>query len=196
MSNYNSAPDFSSILDPISQFFDGFNYFFYIFFQFGNYILFFIFLIMGIILFMSAREREYSERIMGKIEMIKKRGRTGTVVCLLVSIGFLSKGFTILLYHFFTFIPEPEFVVKFLGNEFDSIKSIEDIHSIDLYGKSFFFFISFLSFLSLILLSIGIYLIFFNKFIIRSKLKFLTFIGFGLFFGFLVGFRTSLKLLV
>ena len=70
MLKYYTLLDLSSTLEPINQFFDGFNYFFYVFFQLGNYVLFFIFLLMGMILFRNAREREYKELITGKIEMI------------------------------------------------------------------------------------------------------------------------------
>ncbi len=188
--------DFGSMFKPINQFLDGLNYFWYIFFRYGNYVLFLCFSIMGIILLWHAREKEYSEKIHGNIELVKKRGRVGSAIFIFIGFGFLFKIFTVLLYDIFTHFPEPQIVVQYMGDAFDSINSLENVYTLTLYEKSIFFLISFISFLSIMLIAIGLYLMFFNKFIIRSKSKFIVFIGIGFFFWILFGFRTSLRLLV
>ncbi len=188
--------DFGSMFKPLNQFLDGLNYFWHIFFRYGNYILFLCFSLMGMILLLHAREKEYDEKLRGNIELVKKRGRVGSAIFIFIGFGFLFKIFTVLLYDIFTNFPEPQIVVQYMGDAFDSINSLENVYTLTLYEKSIFFLISFISLLSLMLIAIGIYLMFFNKFIIRSKSKFIVFIGVGVFFWILFGFRTSLRLLV
>ncbi len=93
---------FPNILGPLIEFFsdllEGFNVFCYYFFQYGNVVFFLIFLIMGINLLVNAKDKEYHEKIYARnLEFIKRRGRIGTVICLILSIAFLSKGFPVFL---------------------------------------------------------------------------------------------------
>jgi len=58
-----------------------FNKICYDIFQFGNVIMFLIFLFMSLNLLLSAREREYKEKINARnLIFLKKRGRIGTVI--------------------------------------------------------------------------------------------------------------------
>jgi len=194
MLDFLQIPDLSQIFEPFYELFNGFNYFFYVLLKNGNYLFFFIFFLMGAILFINAREIEYDEKIHGKVELVKRRGRIGTGILILLSFGFLSKDLFGFLFSTFNFIPEPKFLVKFMS-EFD-LYSLENIHTLDLGQRTFFFFISSISLTSLLLIIIGVYLLLFNKFILRSKLKTFAFLGVGLFFWFLVGFNISLRLMI
>ena len=194
MLDYFSTPDLSQFLEPLNQFFNGFNYFFYVLFKNGNYLFFFLFFLMGAILFLNAREIEYDEKIHGKEDLVKRRGRIGTVLLILLSFGFLSKDLFGFLFSTFNFIPEPKFLVKFMPEI--GLYSLENIHTLDLGQRTFFFFIGSISLISILLIIIGIYLLFFNKFILRSKLKTFAFLGVGIFFWFLVGFNMSLRLMI
>jgi hypothetical protein len=194
MLDYFSTPDLSQFLEPLNQFFNGFNYFFYVLFKNGNYLFFFLFFLMGAILFLNAREIEYDEKIHGKEDLVKRRGRIGTALLILFSFGFLSKDLFTFLFSSFNFIPEPKFIVKFWG-ELD-LYSLENIHTLDLGHRTFFFFISAISLSSLLLIIIGAYLMLFNKYILRSKLKTFVFLGAGFIFWLLVGFNMSLRLMI
>ncbi len=72
---YFSEFDFSEIFEPLIPFLNGFNNFFYMLFKNANYLFFFLFLIMSVLLLINAREREYDEKVHGKEELVKKRGR-------------------------------------------------------------------------------------------------------------------------
>lgn len=194
MLGYFSIPDLSQMLEPLNQFFDGFNSFFSMLLKNGNYLFFSLFFLMGTILFFNSREIEYDDKIHGKVELVKRRGRIGTVLLILLSFGFLSKDLFGFLVSTFNFIPEPKFLVNFV-DEID-LYSLENIHTLDLGQRTFFFFMSSISLTSLLLIIIGIYLLLFNKFILRSKLKTFAFLGVGLFFWLLVGFNMSLKLMI
>ena len=194
MLDYLEIPDFSQFLEPLNQFFHGFNYFFFVLFKNGNYLFFILFFLLGAILFLNAREIEYDEKIHGNVELVKRRGRIGTVLLILLSFGFLSKDLFAFLFSAFNFIPEPKFLVKFMS-EID-LYSLENIHTLDLVQRTFFFFICSISLISILLIIIGIYLLLFNKFILRSKLKTFAFLGVGIFFWFLVGFDISLRLMI
>ena len=194
MLDYFSTPDLNQIFEPLNQFFNGFNYFFYVLLRNGNYLFFSLFFLMGAILLLNAREIEYDEKIRGKEDLVKRRGRIGTVLLILLSFGFLSKDLFAFLFSTFNFIPEPKFLVKFMP-EID-LYSLENIHTLDLGQRTFFFFIGSISLISILLIIIGIYLLFFNKFILRSKLKTFAFLGVGIFFWFLVGFNMSLRLMI
>lgn len=198
-------PNFSSIFDPelpekifqpLLQFLKVINDYMYIFFRYGNLILFLSFLIMGIVLLFNSREIEYDEKIHTKIEMVKRRGRIGAAIYILIAFLFLSGILTEWLFKIFSILPEPQVILGYLGSEFASITSLKEIDTLTIHETSLFFLINFISFASLLLLFIGIYLMFFNKFILRSKLKFSLFIFLGIFFWTLVGFKTSLQLLV
>jgi len=194
MLDYLEIPDFSQFLEPLNQFFHGFNYFFFVLLKNGNYLFFVLFFLMGAILFINAREIEYDEKIHGNVELVKRRGRIGTVLLILLSFGFLSKDLFTFLFSAFNFIPEPKFLVKFVPDF--NFYSLENIHTLDLGHRTFFFFMSSISLTSLLLIIIGIYLMLFNKFILRSKLKTFAFLGVGLFFWLLVGFNMSLRLMI
>ena len=170
--------------------------FFYVFFSFGNYILFGIFVGMGILLYRNAREIEFGEKVPRKIDSLKKRARAGSISCFFVAFGFLSKIFTVFLYDIFLLLPEPELVIRVVGGQLESINSLSMTTILPIYDKGLFFLFSFLSFLSIILLAISLYLILFNKFILRYRVKISSFISIGLIFWVFFGFKASLKLLI
>ena len=53
---------------------------------------------MGVVLYLNAKEKEYDEIIHGKIELVKRRGRAGSAICILLALGFLSTHLTTFLY--------------------------------------------------------------------------------------------------
>jgi len=172
------------------------NDFLYAFFSLGNYILFGIFVVMGIVLYRNAREIEYGEKIPRKIDSLKKRARTGTVLCIFIAFGFLSKILTVFLYDIFNLFPEPEFVMRLVGGNLETINSLHMTNTLSISDRVLFFIISFLSFTSIVLIAFSMYLMFFNKFILRYKVKSLSFLFVGLFFWVVFGFKASLKLLI
>ena len=196
MLNSVPEPDFGSFFSMLDDFINGLNYFWYMLFCYGNYMMFFAFFVMGIILYLNAREKEYDEMIHGKIELVKKRGRAGSAICILIAFAFLSTHFTTFLYDVIKNVPEPQLIVRYVGDKLITTNSLEEIHALNLHERFFFLLIGFISLVSILLIAIGLYLMFFNKFILRSKLKFLSFIGVGLFFWVLVGFKASLRLIV
>ncbi|NVM36082.1 MAG: hypothetical protein HWN81_10835 [Candidatus Lokiarchaeota archaeon] len=105
-------PDLGGVGRFLTDLFNGFSYFWYTFFRYGNYILFAIFVIMGLVLFLNAREKEYDERIHGKEELVKKRGRAGVLICLLLDFAFLSNRFTRFLYDIYENVPEPQLIIS------------------------------------------------------------------------------------
>lgn len=186
--------DINEIFEPLIPFLHGFNNFFYVLFKNANYLFFSLFLIFSALLLINAREIEYDEKIHGKEELVKKRGRVGMAIYFILAFAFLSEDLLKSLFQLFEMLPEPAILLGYM-KDFDSV-SLNDVHSLDIWSRSFFFFVNALSLISLLLIIIGIYLMFFNKFILRSKLKFMAFIGVGFFFWVLVGFRTSLSLMV
>ena len=170
--------------------------FLYTIFFYGNYILFVIFVVMGIVLYKSAREIEYRENIHGKMEAQKKRGRAGSVLCIFIAFGFLSKVFTVFLYDLFILFPEPEIVIRWVGDKLVSINTLNMTNTLSIYDRLLFFLVSFSSLTAILSIAFGVYLMFFNKFILRSRLKFLEFLVLGLLFGLVFGFKASLKLLI
>ncbi len=170
--------------------------FLYTIFFYGNYILFVIFVVMGIVLYKSAREIEYRENIHGKMEAQKKRGRAGSVLCILISIGFLSKQLTIFLYNIYILFPEPELMIRWVGDKLVTINTLENTLTLPTYERIIFFLVSLLSLISILSIAFGVYLMLFNKFILRSRLKFLEFLFLGLVFWLVFGFKASLKLLI
>ncbi|MFX1312624.1 MAG: hypothetical protein ACFFHD_08440 [Promethearchaeota archaeon] len=198
-------PHFSSIFDlemlekifqPLLQFLKVLNDYMYVFFQYGNLIFFLNFLIMGIILLFHTREIEYNERIHIKIEIIKRKGRIGAAIFIIMAFLFLSGILTSWLYNLFSILPEPQVLLGYIGSQFSSITSLKEIDTLTVFQANIFFLINFISFVSLLLLFISLYLMFFNKSILHFKLKFSVFLFLGIFFWILVGFRTSLQLLV
>ena len=113
--------------------------FFYAFFSVGNYILFAIFLLMGILLYRNAREIEFGEKIPRKIDSLKKRARAGAISCFFVAFGFLSKIFTVFLYDIFLLLPEPEIVIRLVGGNLEAISSLDIINSLPIHDKGLFF---------------------------------------------------------
>ncbi len=180
----------------VEQIFNAFSDFLYTIFRFGNYILFVIFVVMGIVLYLNAREIEHREEIHGKIEAQKKRGRAGSVLCIIIAFGFLSKIFTTFLFDFFNLFPEPELIIRWDGDNLFAINSLENTHTLPAFDRVFYFFVSLLSLISILSIAFGVYLLFFNKFILRSRLKFFEFLIVGLVFWVVFGFKASLKLLI
>ena len=180
----------------VEQFINVLNDFLYLIFRFGNYILFVIFVVMGIVLYKSAREIEYRENIHGKIEAQKKRGRAGSVLCIFIAFGFLSKVFTVFLYDIFILFPEPELMIRWVGDKLVTINTLENTLTLPTYERIIFFLVSLFSLISILSIAFGVYLMFFNKFILRSRLKFLEFLFLGLVFWLVFGFKASLKLLI
>ncbi len=180
----------------LNQVLNGLCYFWYVFFRYGNYILFAVFIIMGIILYKSAREKEYDERVHGKEDLVKKRGRAGSAICIFIAFGFLSSHLTRFLLDMFTLFPEPQLLIRYVGNKLVSVTTLEELHLLTLYDRSIYLAVSFFSFVSFLLISIGIYLVLFNKFIIRSKIKVYIFFLFGFFMWLANGFEVSFRLLV
>ena len=188
--------DFGGIFTFIEQLINALSDFLYTFFFYGNYILFVIFVVMGIVLYKSAREIEYGEKIHGKIEAQKKRGRAGTILCIFIAFGFLFKIFTIFLYDIFNMFPEPEIMIRFVGNKLITVNSLDITNTLPTLERLVFFVVSLFSFTSILSIAFGVYLMFFNKFILRTRLKFLSFLFVGLVFWVVFGFKASLKLLV
>ena len=188
--------DFGGILAFMEQILNAFSDFLYTIFFYGNYILFVIFVVMGIVLYLNAREIEYREEIHGKIEAQKKRGRAGSVLCIFNTFGFLFKIITIFLYEIFNLFPEPELIIRYDRGRFFTIDSLKNTNTLSTFDRVFYFFISLLSLTSILSIAFGVYLLFFNKFILRSRLKFFEFLIVGLVFGVVFGFKLSLRLLL
>jgi hypothetical protein len=188
--------DFGGILAFMEQVINAFSDFLYTIFRFGNYILFVIFVVMGIVLYLNAREIEYREEIHGKIEAQKKRGRAGSVLCIFIAFGFLFKIITIFLYDLYNLFPEPELIIRYDSGRFFTIDSLENTHTLPTFDRVFYFFVSLLSLTSILSIAFGVYLMLFNKFILRSRLKFFEFLIVGLVFWVIFGFKASLKLLI
>ncbi|MHA2051751.1 MAG: hypothetical protein ACW986_19230 [Promethearchaeota archaeon] len=148
---------------------------------------------MSGVLFFNAREIEYDEKLHGKEELVKKRGRIGMTIYFILGFAFLSRELIGALYKLFSLLPEPAILVQYM-HDITSI-SLSNIHTLSIGGRTLFFFISFLSLISFVLILIGIYLVFFNKLILRSKLKFLLFLGVGFIFWIFTGFKISLRLM-
>jgi hypothetical protein len=150
---------------------------------------------MSAVLFINAREKEYDEKIHAhQIDMVKKRGRIGMALYFIIAFAFLSKDLMAFLYQMFKYLPEPAILVNYMPNT-ETI-SLNNLHTLDMGVRTLFLFSSLLSLTSLLMIILGIYLMLFNKFIIRSKLKFMAFIGGGIIFWILVGFKTSLRLMI
>ncbi|MFX1445924.1 MAG: hypothetical protein ACFFHV_21115, partial [Promethearchaeota archaeon] len=73
--------------------------------------------------------------------------------------------------------------------------TLEEINSLDLFGKGLLFFICLASLISTLLFTFGIYLIFFNKRVLRTEYKPYSFFIVGLIFGVIFGFAPGFWLL-
>ncbi len=165
-------------------------------FRFGNWILFLIFIFLGVNLLMSAHEKETEERIHGKnLEYIQKRGRIGSFILILIAIGFLFKGLTILtIISFSSFSAPPVFRWLKCQYLYNNISTLEDLKKYDVFEVSLFLFISLVSFISIILISFGIYLLLFNKRILRTHYKACSFIVIGVILACIFGITPGLLL--
>lgn len=64
-----------------------FNEICYSIFRFGNFIMFLMFLFLGVNLLVSAKDKEYMEKLHARnMEYLKKKGRVGTIILLFLSI--------------------------------------------------------------------------------------------------------------
>ncbi len=167
-------------------------------FRLGNWILFLIFLAMGLNLLITAKEKENQEKIRGRnLEYVKKRGRAGSVVFILFGVGFLFKGIPIfLLICFHSSSPPP--IYHWLGSVYlyYKVSTLEDLQNFDIFESSLFLFIGLLSFISIILISFGVYLILFNKRILRTKYKSYSLFILGVIMGIVCGFTSGLLLTI
>lgn len=193
---------FPDLLGPMLEFLSnilrGFNVFCYYFFQYGNVVFFFIFLIMGITLLANAKDKEYHEKIYARnLEFIKRRGRIGTAICLILSIAFLSKGFPVFLLWCFESFSHP-LICLFPGVKeyYDSGTTLNAVYSFDLGYTSIYFLFSLISMISIITVAFGIYLALFNKRVLRSKFKPYKILVAGIIQGIMFGFPTCLRLIV
>ncbi|MFX1326282.1 MAG: hypothetical protein ACFE8N_15135 [Promethearchaeota archaeon] len=150
---------------------------------------------MSVVLFINAREKEYDEKIhTHQIDIVKKRGRIGIAIYFIIAFAFLSRELMAFLYQIFKNLPEPAIIINYMpGSENISLNNLQ---TLDMGFRTLFLFSCLLSLMSLVMIIIGIYLMLFNKFIIRSKLKFMAFIGGGVIFWILVGFKISLRLMI
>ncbi len=186
----------SQIWDTLSSFAESFNDVSFLIFQFANFILFLVHLGLGVNLLWSAKSKENDEMIHGvNLEYIKKKGRIGTIVYILIGFGFLFKLLTYLLLICFDFLPTPLFL-----NFFNKENLFNEINLTDSELKIFelFFarFTGLLSFLGIIFFSIGIYLIAFNKSILRTKYKPMSFFLLGVFLLIIFGVTPSLRIIL
>ena len=94
LENQLNDPTFDPLGNTLNYFIEivkTFNKICYDIFQFGHIIMFLVFLFMSLNLLLSAREREYKEKINARnLMFLKKRGRIGTVICFFLGIGYLS----------------------------------------------------------------------------------------------------------
>ena len=150
---------------------------------------------MSLILLINAREREYGEKLhTSQTEMVKKRGRAGMAICFILAFAFLSEDLLKFLYKLFDTFPEPAIIINYVDEV--NFNTLDNAQTLNIGEKSIFFAISLFSLISFLLIIIGIYLMFFNKFILHSKLKFLHFLVSGLTLWAFFGFRTSLRLMI
>ena len=189
-------------LEPIGEalvnLLKGFNQICSNFFRFGNVILFIVFLIMGINLLINAKDKEYHEKIFARnLEHAKRKGRIGTGICIILSIAFLSKGLLVLLLWCFKSFSLPLiFLIPNFTKVYHQGDTLNAISSFELVSSSVFLLMCMISLISLIAVAFGIYLILFNKRILRSKFKPYKILGAGLLLGILFGYPMSLRLMV
>jgi hypothetical protein len=193
---------FSGFLESLGDFLltlaNGFNTVCSFIFQYGNIVFFIIFLLMGINLLFNAKNKEYHEKIYAKnLEYIKKRGRIGTVICILLSIGFLSKGFFVFLEWCFGSLPTPVFFyIGELKRYYHDATSVQVITSFSPLESSLYFLFSLFSLISIITVAFGIYLLFFNKRILRTKFKSHKILLAGVVLAIVYGIPTSVRLMI
>ena len=192
-----SFEPFSGGIEYLNDSLKTFNKICYDIFQFGNIIMFLIFFFMSLNLLIFAKEREYKEKLQARnLEFFKKRGRIGTCICFFIGIGFLVKVIPILILLCLKPLPVP-LIFNWFGIKeyYKNETTLKDIYSYDIYESSLLFFICLLSFCSTIMLTIGLYLIFFNQRILQSKLKAAKILFTGIALGFIVGLAPCFWLL-
>lgn len=107
-----------------------FNKLCYDIFQFGNIMMFLLFLFMGLNLLVFSKDREYYERLHARnLEFLKKRGRLGTIICILIGIAFLAKEFVKLILLCLSPLPAP-LIFKWLR--------IDDLYRIETTRKDIY----------------------------------------------------------
>lgn len=177
---------------------EGFNMVCYYIFKNGNIVFFIIFLSMGVNLLINAKEKEDHQKIYARnLEYVKKRGRTGTVVCILLSIAFPSKGLFIFLDWCFGFFPTPVFFwLGGLEEFYIRATSWEAINSFNTLESVLYFLFSLVSLISILTIAFGIYLVFFNRRIPRTKFKSYKILFAGIALIIIYGVPTSIRLMI
>ena len=195
--DFESFKPLKTFFDIIENFLRNFNKIYYSIFSFGNFIMFLVFLFLGVNLLVSAKDKEYTEKLHARnMEYLKKKGRVGTIIFLFLAIGFLFKGVPIVVLWCFSFVPTPYiFKVLKIGEYYQINTTLKDIYSYNVYESAFLFFICILSFTATLMFTIGLYLICFNKRILRSKLKSFNLFFMGLILGIIFGFAPGFWLL-
>jgi len=176
----------------------GFNNFCSYILRNGNVVLFIIFLIMGLSLLYNAKEKEDHQRIYARnLEYIKKKGRAGSIICILIAIGFLSKGLLVFLDWCFASLPTPIFFsIAPFESFYVAATSIEAISSFTLVDSFLYFLFSLFSLMSIVVIAFGVYLVFFNKRILRTKFKSFKVLLGGILLAVIYGIPTSIRLMI
>jgi hypothetical protein len=187
----------SETIESLIEAIKTFNKICYTIFQFGNFIMFLLFLLMGIHLYISAKNMEYKEQLNTiNIEFVKKRGRIGTTIYFLLSLGFLVKILPVVILWLISPLPTPVLFNLFKLNEYyNTNSSLKEIYSHKTIITGFILFIGIISLSSILMISLGIYLILFNKTILQSELKAFELLFLGLIIGIIFGFAPGLWLL-
>lgn len=190
-----------SFLERLTGLFRGFNLVCYNIFQYGNLILFLFYLALGGYLLIRAKNVEDKHKIYGRnFEFIKKRGRISAAILVFVAVLFLFKVIPYLLLWFGQSFTLPPFVIWFGGfkveDALNSIVSLNDLLSYDDITISFIFFTGLMSFISVILISLGFFLVVYNKSILRTKYKPISLIFLGIILSIVFGFTTYIKLII
>jgi hypothetical protein len=177
---------------------EGFKMVCYYIFEYGNVVFFIFFLLLGVNLLINARDKEEHDKIYARnLEYIKKRGRTGVFVCIAFSVAFLSKGLIIFLDWCFTLLPTPVFFsFEYLRRFYVDAVSWEVITNFNPLDSFLYILFSLISFMSILIVTFGIYLVFFNKKILRTKFKSYKVLGGGLVLLVIYGIPTSTRLMI
>ncbi|MFW9882386.1 MAG: hypothetical protein ACFFG0_55700, partial [Candidatus Thorarchaeota archaeon] len=131
------------------------------------------------------------------LEYIKKKGRTGTVICVLLGIGFLSKGLLVFIEWCFGSLPAPIFFsLEPFRDFYVEATSIEVILTFSPLDSFIYFLICLISLVSLLSIAFGIYLAFFNKKILRTKFRSYRILFMGIINAIVFGIPTSIRLMI
>ena len=198
MSLFQNPNPLENLQDILINFLKGFNSLCYNIFRFGNVILFCIFLFMGISLLVNAKQIENHEKLYARnIEYIKKKGRVGTIIYILLSVGFISKILPVFLLWCF----EPLFIPLFFcfpdfKDYYKAATSLNAVNSFELGYSSIYYLFSLLSLVSIIVIVYGLHLTFFNNKILRTKVKSHKILAAGIVLSIVYGIPTSLRLII